>query len=237
MLIDVFPPRTVPKPVMFQSWVSLTFLHWRYDPQVIQRLLPTGLDLDVFDGNAWIGVTPFRLANLHPPALPPLPWISSFPETNVRTYVRDRGGGRGIWFFSLEADRVLAVLGARTLYGLPYRWANMRVELQGDTVEYTSHRNPPSTPAHSRIRIRTGQAIPTGELEGFLTERFRLYTILKGKLAFADVEHEPWPLHAAQIVQLEQTLIEGSKLPEAIGEPIVHYSPGVHVRVGRPQFL
>jgi uncharacterized protein len=131
----------------------------------------------------------------------------------------------------------LPFLGARTLYGLPYRWANMRVVLQGDVVKYTSHRHPPSIPAHSRIRVRTGEPIRTGEIESFLTARFRLYTILKGKLAFADVEHEPWPLQGAQIVQLEQTLIEGSKLPQARGEPIVHYSPGVHVRIGRPQFL
>jgi uncharacterized protein len=113
----------------------------------------------------------------------------------------------------------------------------MRVELQGDVVEYTSDRNAPFTPAHSRIRVHTDQPIRTGELESFLTARFRLYTLLQGRLGFADVEHEPWPLHAAQIIHLEQTLIEGSKLPQARGEPIVHYLPGVHVRISRPHLL
>ena len=115
-------------PVMLQAWTMLTFLHWRYPANVIRPFLPRHLTLDLFDDSAWVSLTPFLLKGLRPPLLPSLPWFSQFPETNLRTYVRGPDGTSGIWFFSLEAARVLAVIGARTLYGLPYQWASMRGE-------------------------------------------------------------------------------------------------------------
>jgi uncharacterized protein YqjF (DUF2071 family) len=234
---DVYPPRAVSQPLMFQDWETLTFLHWRFNAELVRRSLPPRLELDTYDGTAWIGLTPFRVVDLHPPRLPAFPWMSHFPETNVRTYVLGPGGEPGIWFFSLEAARLMAVVGARTLYGLPYRWAKMRVTSYGDTVEYTSRRNPPWRPASSRLRIRFEEPVRAGELERFLTARFRLYTLLAGKLAFADVEHEPWPLRKAHIVSLEQDLLEACGLGPADGAPMVHYSPGVSVRIGRPELV
>jgi uncharacterized protein YqjF (DUF2071 family) len=222
---------------MFQSWLSLTFLHWPFPPEEIQTRLPAGLSADLFDQTAWIGLTPFLLSDLRAPFLPPLPVISRFPETNLRTYVRGPNGERGIWFFTLEAARVLAVAGARLLYGLPYHFARMRVTLQPGRVEYQSARPQHSKPARTRISIAIGDKTCSGELETFLTARFRLYTVLLGKLAAADVEHEPWPLYQARALSLEQTLIESEGLPAAEDEPLVHYSPGVHVRIGAPHRL
>jgi uncharacterized protein YqjF (DUF2071 family) len=219
---------------MFQRWECLTFLHWRYDPEELRPLLPAGLELDLFDRSGWIGITPFRVANFHPPGLPPAPWISAFPETNVRTYVRGPDGEPGIWFFTLEAARLPAVVGARVLYGLPYRWAAMSVDSDANAVEYGSRRHGPWKPAGSRILTRIGGPIQTGELESFLTARYRLYSLLRGTLAFADVEHEPWPLRSAQAM-VQQDLIEGSGLSKAKGKPLVHYSPGVDVRIGGPK--
>src|SRR4051812_8969252 len=112
---------------MYQGWERLTFLHWRYSPAAIAPLIPPSLELDTFDGEAWVGLTPFKVTGLRPPGLPALPWLSEFPEMNVRTYVRGPDGERGIWFFSLEASRLAAVAGARLTYRLPYRWARMRV--------------------------------------------------------------------------------------------------------------
>ena len=112
---------------MLQRWRWLTFMHWRYDAAIIQALLPELLTVDTFDGSAWVGLTPFVLAGLRLPFSPPVPWISRFPETNVRTYVRGPDGEPAVWFFTLEADRLLGVLAARALYGLPYRWSRMRV--------------------------------------------------------------------------------------------------------------
>jgi uncharacterized protein YqjF (DUF2071 family) len=233
--IDVFPPRAVSHPLMFQTWETLTFIHWPYDREYLQGLLPHGLELDTFDGQAWIGLVPFKVVHLHPPGLPSLPWISHFPETNVRTYVRGPDGERGIWFFTLEADRLFAVVGARLSYGLPYRWAKMRLENSGDRVTYSSRRKTPLRPAHSEIDVGINGPATAGELESFLTARFRLYATMLGQLVFADVQHEPWPLYRATILSLDQNLIEACELPRETGEPLVHYSPGVHVRVGRPK--
>jgi hypothetical protein len=220
---------------MFQGWTRLTFLHWRYEPDVIRRLIPRELELDTFDGAAWIGLTPFLLTGLRPPVLPALPWISQFPEMNVRTYVRGPDGERGIWFFSLEADRLAAVAGARLSYGLPYRWANMSVRCRSGQMEYKSRRHSGDGQAH--IIIRREYSLQPKEREIFLTARFRLYTRIAGRLAFAQVEHEPWPLESAAVLELEQNVIENSNVPAPGGPPLVHFSPGIYVRVGRPRLL
>ncbi len=222
-------------PLMFQGWRRLTFLHWRYRPEVIRPLVPDALELDLFDGAAWVALTPFILTELRPPGLPALPWISQFPEMNVRTYVRGPDGGRGIWFFSLEADRLAAVLGARISYGLPYRWAEMRIRDGAGDIEYKSRRH--VGPGQANIAIRPGAAIRPDELSCFLTARFRLYTRLAGSLAFAPVDHPPWPLQSATVLRLEQNVLQHSGLPPAQGEPLAYFSPGVYVRVGRPRFV
>src|SRR5437660_5936451 len=126
---------------MYQSWNRLTFLHWAYEPAVIQALLPDGLTVDEYDGVAWVGLVPFQIDNLRLPNMRAIPWISSFPETNVRTYVRDANGDRGIWFLSLDADRLAAVVGARTGFRLNYQWAQMKLLLNGGVVHYSSSRN------------------------------------------------------------------------------------------------
>ncbi len=114
---------------MQQTWKCLTFLHWPYDPTWVRPLLPSGLELDTFDNAAWIGLVPFEIHNF--------PGILHFPETNVRTYVVGRDGSRAVWFFSLDAARLLAVSGARAAYGLPYFWSRMRVT--GEARELLPH--------------------------------------------------------------------------------------------------
>jgi uncharacterized protein len=232
--ISEYPKQPVTRPVMFQGWTGLTFLHWPYEPDLIARLLPADVELDTFDGAAWVGLTPFLLTRLHPPFLPSFPWISCFPEMNVRTYVRASDGERGIWFFSLEAARVLAVAGARLMYGLPYRWAAMRVRFGSKQVEYASRRHIGAGKAH--IVIRRESPIQPTDRERFLTARFRLYTKIRGRLAFAQVEHQPWPLESASIAEVEQDVIQNSNVPAPAGQPLVHFSPGIYVRVGRPMF-
>ncbi len=125
-------PHEIRRPFMLQQWESLTFLHWSFPASVIRPLLPAalhraGVELDTFDGKAWVGLVPFLLTDLRLPGLPAFPWLGRFPETNVRTYLRGHDGKPAVWFFTLEADRLGAVLAARTGYGLPYRWAQMTV--------------------------------------------------------------------------------------------------------------
>ncbi len=215
---------------MFQDWETLTFIHWRYDAPSMQRMLPPDLVVDTFDGSAWVGLVPFRVTNLRPPLAPAIPWASHFPETNVRTYVRGPDGEPGIWFFTLEADRLGAVIAARATFGLPYRWASMSVKLDRDRVEYSSRRNP-----HTSIRIAIGNAMRPTDREIFLTARFRLYSLLLDRLVYADVSHEPWPLREARIEHMDQDLMESLGLPVE-GDPLVHYSPRVHTRVGPIRF-
>jgi uncharacterized protein YqjF (DUF2071 family) len=222
---------------MVQTWERITFLHWPYVPSEVARLLPPGLEPDLWDGRAWVGFTPF-VAGVRPPFGPD--WTLRFPETNVRTYVRGPDGQRGVWFFSLDASRFSAVIGARALYRLPYQWSRMRVEYDGRTVVYRSNRKWPEPGPHSEIEVEPGSKFGAGEegpLDHFLTARFRLYTLLRRGYGFAQVEHPPWPLHRARVLRLNQSLVSAAGLPHPAREPLVHYSPGVEVRVGFPRAL
>ncbi len=231
--ISPFAPRPVKWPVMLQSWERLTFLHWRYEAHQIRRLLPAQVTLDTFDGGAWVGLTPFELTNLRPPFAPAVPWLSRFPETNVRTYVRGADGEPGVWFFTLECARLAAVLGARATFRLPYRWARMSVGTMDGRVEYRSQRYRAAGNGETDIVIEPGEPMKAGDFDNFLTARYRLYAVAGGRLGFADIEHAPWPLQRGRIVRIEQRLVEHSGVPRPSGEPTAHYSKNVDVRIGR----
>jgi len=148
---------------------------------------------------------------------------------NLRTYVRGPSGP-GIWFFSLDAAAVVAVVGARLSYGLPYYWSTMTIRTTGiNRIHYTSTR----AGAAADITVDVGEAVAEpDDLTLFLTERYRLYTRFLGRLAMAPVEHEPWPLHRATLVGVEETVRQAAHLPNGGAPALVHYSPGVHVRIG-----
>jgi len=230
-------PCPVEKPALLQAWRSLTFLHWRYDAAAIARALPKGLTVDTFDGSAWVGLVPFVLEGLQPYGFPALPWISEFAETNVRTYVQGPDGARGVWFFTLEADRLAAVMMARAWYHLPYRWADMNVKRTGLALEYSSRRKRSFGAGMSEIGIEIGDVLDTTELDHFLTARFRLYTAAKGRIAYAQIEHDPWPLRGGKVTKLNETLIESCGLTGPEGEPMVHFSEGIKVKAGALQWI
>lgn len=221
---------------MNHHWRHLTFLHWRYPAGLLQSRLPAGLQVETFDDAAWVGLIPFRMDRVRAPKLPPLPWLSRFPETNVRTYVRGPDGRTGIWFLSLDAARLPAVAVARVGYGLPYFWADMSVETTGNEVVYRARRRWPG-PAGARCdaRVEVGQPLTDEELtplDHFLTARYRLYSTVAGRLVTADAEHPHWPLRRARLVELRQDLIQAAGLPAPDHDPIVHASAGVRVRIG-----
>jgi len=236
--MDAPPSPTVRHPVMYQTWARLTFLHWRYPREVIQSLLPDRLSVETCDGSAWISVVPFLMTGVRAPGVPALPWLSAFPETNLRTYVVDQAGRSGIWFFSLDAARLPAVLAARAGYWLPYYWSGMSVEpLGGDRLSYRSERRWPGR-SHARCdaTVRLGPPLSEAErdeLAHFLTARHRLFTVIAGRLFCAEAEHPPWPLHHGEVVELDQDLPQAAGLPAPGSEPLVHTSPGVDVRIGR----
>ena len=234
--MDAPPAPLVARPVMLHRWSTMTFLHWPYRSSLLQPFLPARLQLETVDGQAWVGLLPFRMQDVRIPGLPAVPWASHFPETNVRTYVRGPDGQSGIWFFSLEAARLPAVLAARTTYGLPYHWAGMSVEEDGRRVLYQSRRrwHGPDGAA-CRAVVEVGDPLGAddlGTLDHFLTARYVLYSVLAGRLVYAHAEHPPWPLTRARVLDLEQDLLQAAGLPAPDGQPLVHHSPGVSVRIG-----
>lgn len=233
-------PFSIDRPVMRQRWERLTFLHWSFDPADVQRLLPEGLDADLHDGVAWVGLVPFFMhvatAGGHQ-----APWASRFCETNVRTYVRDRHGRSGIWFFSLDAARLGAVAVARATYRLPYFWSAMQITSQNDDIAYQCRRRLPGPrEATSDVRITIGDRHDAGDLserDHFLTARWILYSSAGSRQRLARACHEPWPLHRAEATVVDDRLVTAAGLPVPQGAPLVHYSPGVDVTIGRPEKL
>jgi uncharacterized protein len=230
------PEEEVDQPASRQRWHAMTFLHWRYGVDELRALLPAGLEPDTYDGTAWVSLTPFLMKDFRVGPLPAVPGLSTFPETNVRTYVRGPDGCDGIWFFSLEADSVATVLGASSLYGVPYQFADMSVE-EGDVVHYRSRRRDRPSVGHD-IRVQPGPPCPApSELDHWLTGRWRAYSMVAGRLAKVPVQHQPWPLSEATIVELEQSLLPAVGLADPEDDPLVQYSPGVDVRLGVPHPL
>ncbi len=231
-------PFAVQRPVMRQQWERLTFLHWAFDPAAVQRLLPPGLAADTFGGAAWVGLVPFfmrvRTGGGHG-----APWVSNFCETNVRTYVRDAEGRPGIWFFSLDAARLGAVAVARATYRLPYHWSAMRLTERDGQTGYACRRLlPGSGHVTSRVRVSPGEAYRAAELtarDHFLTARWILFSSSGGWYRLARAWHQPWPLHRVTVQVADDGLVAAAGLPRPAGEPVAHYSPGVDVRIGRPE--
>jgi uncharacterized protein len=236
--ISRLPPRHIRFPIFTQEWLDLTYLHWRYDPEVIAPHLPEGVRPDVFDGSAWVGLIPFRMRRVRVLGTPPLPYLSSFLETNVRTYGIDRRGRRTVVFLSLDADRLLPVLAARLSYRLPYVWSRMSAVSEGPLREYRCTRHGPgSERPQSRVRIRIGAKVEASELDHFLSARWGLSSRWYGRTVSASVAHEAWRLYAAELLELDDDLLTAAGLPAPTGQPRVLWSPGVHVRIGPPHVL
>jgi len=216
--------------IMLQRWHEISFFHWSCDPALLAPMLPEGLKVDTFDGKAWVSLTPFLLTGLRPPFVPHALGMA-FPEMNLRTYVVG-SRGPGIWFFSLDAARFVAVLGARATYGLPYFWSNMHVDIGAKANFYFCNR---ADRAKANIRIEKQERIlDQTPLDVFLTARFRLYSTLRGHLMTACVSHAPWQLNRVRVTQLEETVRDamGVKFPSQ--DFFAHHSEGVDTKIGPP---
>ncbi len=229
------PPPRQWRPVLRQQWTELAYFHWPYEPDVVQRLLPRGVTVDTFGGDAWVGLIPFEMRKVQLGSLPALPWLGNFIEINVRTYVTDSLGRRAVWFFSLDVPRSVIVAVARSVFALPYCWAEAAHVQNDDRHHYTMTRRWPrdSTP-HADMRFRAGDRIEdsaVGELEHFLCARWALVTKRRSQLLYGSVHHPRWPLHHVDEVEIDQTIIEAAGLPSPEGAPHALYSPGVDVGV------
>ncbi|MEV6439319.1 YqjF family protein [Streptomyces anulatus] len=231
------PPAAPAFSLLTQSWLDLVFLHWAVDPADVAPLLPPGTVPDTFDGATYVGLVAFRMYRVGGLGLPGIPYLGTFPETNVRLYSVDERGRRGVVFRSLDASRLIPVLVARAAFRLPYVWSRMGIERSGDTLTYTSSRRfPGPRGARSRIVLRAGEAIaePT-PLEHFLTARWALHSGFFGRTLYLPNVHPRWPLHRAELLECDEDLVAAGGLPAPAGDPMsVLYSPGVPVRFGRP---
>ena len=211
--------------VQGQTWCDLLFAHWRVPPERLRRVMPPSLPLHLFDdGSAWLGVTPFVVTGLRARGTPPLPWVSHFPELNVRTYV-ELDGKPGIYFFSLDAARRAAVFAARRAYRLPYFHARMRAERSGARVDYRSERIDSSGPPAS-FRGSYGPVGPRTEdhLARWLAERYCAYTVDdEGRPLRIEIHHPPWPLRPAE-GRLDASAMAAPLGIELDGEPLLHFS-------------
>ena len=223
---------------MRQRWEDLLFAHWRCSRAVLRDRVPASLEIDTFDGDAWIGVVPFRMANVGLRALPGVPGATAFPELNVRTYVR-RDDRPGVWFFSLDAASAIAVRLARAWFRLPYFDAEMHVSANGDHVRYSSARTHAGAPEAS-FDARYGPSGPVtvaspGTLDHWLIERYCLYAGSEARLVRADIHHRPWPLQPAwaQISHNTMAHAAGVELPTA--SPLLHFAKRLDVRAWRPR--
>ena len=182
------------------SWHDLLFIHFEVEVSALRAAVPSGLELDLWQGKAWVGVVPFYMSQVGPPALNQLPWTSRFEELNVRTYVT-QGGRGGVFFFSLDAANWLAVLTARARFHLPYFWARMLLEHDGSAIRYRSRRRlgPPARFEASYGPSGAPYRSEPGSLEHWLTERYCLYTTDgAGRVYRGEIHHLPWPLQAAE---------------------------------------
>ncbi|HLI48335.1 MAG TPA: DUF2071 domain-containing protein [Chthonomonas sp.] len=221
--------------VMQQKWRQLLFLHWAVPEASLRPYVPPALQIDTYHGQAYVGLIAFTMREVHPWWAPPLPGLSYFHETNVRTYVHLEGKDPGVWFFSLDASSPIAVAIARTLWKLPYFWAQMRVErTTAREVHYLSRRvRQPN--AYSALHCRllgmpTAHAVP-GTLEHFLLERYVLYALQDRQLYRGRIRHQPYAFQPAEILQLEEGLLSAVGLERPDVCPHVHYVEGVDVDI------
>ena len=218
--------------LLSMRWDDLLFAHWPVDPEVVEPTLPDGLDVDTRDGDAYLGVVGFQMASIRPRGVPV---GLSFPELNLRTYVR-ADDGPGVYFYNLDAADRVGVPIARTLFKLPYYRAEMRLDRAPDgDVTLRSRRRGDAPAARFAATYRpTGVEYEPedGTLAAFLTENYRFYTG-DGPIYYGDIGHPPWPLAPAAVDIESNTLFAANGFDSPPGDPLVHYSPGVEVTAER----
>jgi uncharacterized protein YqjF (DUF2071 family) len=212
--------------ILKQAWNDLLFTHWPVARDRLRELVPSFLEIDTFDNEAWLSVTPFRLSDLSPRGIPALPFISSFDEINVRTYVA-HGGIPGVYFFSLDANSAVAVGGASTLFHLPYFLADIRMEADRGRMSFRSRR---LRGHHAEFDVQYSSAGPVfeparGTIDYFLTERYCLYTQDSGANAYrVEIHHAPWELQSAEAQVSVNTMAEAAGLRLPSMAPLLHYA-------------
>lgn len=224
---------------MKQTWRDLLFLHWQVDADMLRATLPDGLHLDTFEGEAWVGVVPFFMDNIRPSFLPPVPGLSWFLETNLRTYVYDDTGNAGVWFYSLDADQRIAVTLGKALFRLPYRYEKMIASYRTSTDNtsdgletWIDYKYSGNHFVYQKAPQGDLHFAEPGTLEFFLFERYLLFATGKEGLKIGQVFHTPYQLCEAKCETIATDLFDKVSLTVPEESPkLMHFSPGVNVEV------
>ncbi len=204
---------------------------------MLRNHVPLELEIDTFpDANgveqAWIGIVAFTMNSIRYPGLPAIPWLSAFPETNVRTYVHRNGMDPGVWFFSLDASRWLACEYAKNFFGLNYLHSDMAVHLSGQTIDYRIRR---LDEPHASMTLKYDHetdfhSAAPGTFEFWLVERYQLYTLSNGTMMLGQVHHKPYQLANVSLERFETDLAQSIGLPDRKIEHVI-FCQGVDVEV------
>ncbi len=228
----------LPRPVLFaQHWAELTFIHWPVAPETVAHLYPPGARPDVFDGLTYVGLVPFTMRRTALGTGVPLPYFGTFHETNIRLYSIDDAGRHGVVFLSLETARLAVVPVVRAALGVPYTWARMRIDRCGDRITYESDRRWPRRGLRSRLTVVVGAEVRPTPLEVWLSARWGAHTRKAGRTWWVPNDHGTWPFQAAEVVELDDNLLEAAGIAAAGDRLRALYSPGVHARFGRPSVV
>jgi uncharacterized protein YqjF (DUF2071 family) len=232
-------PPTLSGPVVFdQRWGDLTFVHWPVLPESVVHMYPPGTRPDVFaDGMTYVALVPFVRSGTRLGTSPPVPYFGAFLETNIRLYSIDGAGRHGVLFRSLETTRLAVVPLTRIALGIPYTWARMRITRRGDHITYDSVRRWPRRGLRSRLTITVGEVVEPTPLEVWLTARWGAHTRKAGRTWWVPNEHDAWPLRAAEIIELDDDLLNASGVRPAGERLRALFSPGVRTRFGRPALV
>jgi uncharacterized protein YqjF (DUF2071 family) len=226
------------EPLMHQRWDDLLFMHWPLDPLALRPFIPSVFDLDTFEGQAWIGITPFRVEDIRFGPLPPIPGLNSFNEVNLRTYVIHQGVP-GLWFFSLDASMLAATVAARLFFMLPYFLATIDFEQKTQQFQFKSDRIGPPL-ADLRVAWRTGERLRDPDAESlafFLVERYCYFAINGSNVYQTRIYHHPWILEEAEVSDFSTSLISASGLPAPAMKPLTHFSRVLPVDIWAPQVV
>ena len=233
-------PWPVPKTpwVMAQTWEHLLFAHWAVTPKTLASLIPAAVELDTFDGCAWVGITPFRVSGLRLRGLPAVRGVSEFHEINVRTYVR-LDGKPGVWFFTLAADTLIGIVMARTWYRLPYVAARIRFAERRGRVMFVASRarmgSAEPTLAAEYAPIDRVSRLAPGTIDAWLTERYCLYAAEgDGRILRAEIHHAPWPLQRASATIRDDGFTAAVGVPLRGAPDLLHYARHLDVAIWRP---
>jgi len=220
-----------------QSWCDLLFAHWPIPSEELRPYVPKPLKVQEFNGTSWVGIVPFRMEGVMHRPFPDLPWISSFPEINVRLYV-EYEDKPGVWFLSLDTTNSLAVWAARRYFHLPYYKAQISVEKQGDYYHYNSYRQRANVVDFKAKYAPSSNSYEAkaGSLEHWLTERYCLYAkSSEGDLYRSEVHHLPWPLQKAEAEFATNKMLSPFDISLPDTSPLLHFASRLDVVVWSPE--